>query len=251
MTSPAPRSTGPRTFDDLLRRRLADRPGAPLVTFYDRRSGERTELSVTSYANWVAKHANLLREELDLDDDATVLVDLPAHWLVPVVLGGAWLAGLAVTTDPAVPHDAVVSEVDHVERYAAGGVPVVACALHPFALPAATPLPPGVLDHGHLWPGQSDVHVAVVPPSGAEVAWRAVEGSPASQAELLAEAGTTEAAVPGERLLTTRHPATDRGVPDLLVPLLAGSVVLVRHLDEDPGALESLLAQEQVTRTRT
>ena len=37
------------TFPDLLARRLATPPGQPLVTFYDDTTGERTELSVTTY----------------------------------------------------------------------------------------------------------------------------------------------------------------------------------------------------------
>src|SRR3546814_13660057 len=44
-------------------RRLAADPGQPLVTFYDDTSGERTELSVKTYANWVSKTANLYVDE--------------------------------------------------------------------------------------------------------------------------------------------------------------------------------------------
>jgi uncharacterized protein (TIGR03089 family) len=43
---------------DLLRRD----PGRPLVTFYDDATGERVELSVATYANWVAKTSSLLVE---------------------------------------------------------------------------------------------------------------------------------------------------------------------------------------------
>lgn len=236
-------TAAPRTLAQLLERRLRDQPGSPLVTYYDDATGERTELSVTSWANWVAKHANLFRDELDLDDDATVLVDLPSHWLVPVLLGGAWAAGLAVTTDPGTTHDLVVTDVAGAARHAAGPVPVLACSLHPFALPSPEPLPAGVADHGHLWPGQSDVHVAVVPPTGDETAWRGPEGE-ASLAELLATAAAYGEET-RDRLLTTAHPASERGVPGLLVPLLGGSVVYVRH---GAGPLEARAAQEAVTR---
>ncbi len=47
------------TFAAVLSARLRDDPGQPLVTFYDDASGERVELSVTTYANWVAKAASL------------------------------------------------------------------------------------------------------------------------------------------------------------------------------------------------
>ncbi len=73
----------------------------PLVTFYDDATGERVELSVTTYANWVAKTAALVQDELDLERGAEVLLDLPTHWLGAVWLGAAWSLGLVVTDDPA------------------------------------------------------------------------------------------------------------------------------------------------------
>ena len=54
-----------RTFPALLARLLREDPGRPLVTYYDDATGERTELSVVTYSNWVSKNANLLLEELD------------------------------------------------------------------------------------------------------------------------------------------------------------------------------------------
>ena len=59
------------------------------MTFYDHASGERSELSVTTYANWVAKAASLLVEEHDLERGDALCLDLPAHWLGPVFLGAA------------------------------------------------------------------------------------------------------------------------------------------------------------------
>ncbi len=52
-----------RTPADLLRSALASDPGRPLVTFYDDATGERVELSVATFANWVAKTANLLQAD--------------------------------------------------------------------------------------------------------------------------------------------------------------------------------------------
>src|SRR3954470_12716319 len=117
-----------RTFPDLLAARLQGDPGQPLITAYDDATGERTELSVTTYANWVSKTANLFTDELEPDAGSTVLLDLPAHWLVPVFLGAAWSAALAVTTDPAVAHDLVVCGPESLSSYD-GEDPVVACAL--------------------------------------------------------------------------------------------------------------------------
>ena len=45
-----------RVFADAI----ATDPTRPLLTFYDDATGERTELSGATLANWVAKTANLL-----------------------------------------------------------------------------------------------------------------------------------------------------------------------------------------------
>ena len=50
------------TFSALLATQLRHEPGRPLLTWYDERTGERVELSVTTYANWVAQTASLLVE---------------------------------------------------------------------------------------------------------------------------------------------------------------------------------------------
>ena len=86
------------TFTTLLGSLLRADPGRPLVTYYDHATGERVELSVTTYANWVAKAASLLSEEHDLERGQGLHLDLPTHWLGPVFLGAAWTVGLVVTT---------------------------------------------------------------------------------------------------------------------------------------------------------
>src|SRR3954465_1076748 len=104
-------TTSPAALAALLGRE----PARPLVTFYDDASGERVELSVTTYANWVAKTAGLFQDELDLTRADTVRIDLPTHWVGPVFLGAAWTLGLEVTTGEA---DLVVCGPADVERYA-------------------------------------------------------------------------------------------------------------------------------------
>ena len=83
-------------FADVLARQLRADSSRPLITFYDEATGERVELSVTTYANWVAKAASLLVEEHGLERGQSLCVDLPIHWLGPVFLGAAWTAGLVV-----------------------------------------------------------------------------------------------------------------------------------------------------------
>src|SRR4051795_7233368 len=97
MTTP-PRPVSAATFPGALSALLRTGPARPLVTFHDDATGERVELSVATYANWVAKTAGLLQDELGLDRGAVVLVDLPTHWLGPVWLragrgAGAWGRG--------------------------------------------------------------------------------------------------------------------------------------------------------------
>ncbi|MCW2867223.1 MAG: hypothetical protein JWR20_1411 [Marmoricola sp.] len=231
----------PSTFPALLAARLRSAPAQPLVTAYDEETGERTELSATTYANWVSKTANLLVEELDLEPGDVLLLDLPPHWLVPVFLGAAWTAGVVVTTDPAGAHDAVVCGPDTLPAHTGAGVdggpeggrrgPVLACSLRPFAVRFADALPAGVLDHGVLWAGQSDVFVPLDPIDATTPAWRehGPGGSTTTQGDLLARARSTSYAA-GVRLLTDVHPAHDAGVPVLLGVLVhEGSLVLVRH----------------------
>ena len=224
----------PRTFPDLLAHRLRSDPGQPLVTAYDDTTGERTELSVTTYANWVSKTANLFTEELDLEPGDTVLLDLPSHWLVPVFLGAAWAAGLTVTTDSSSACRLVVCGPATMSDHAASGSHdrVLACSLRPFAIRFAETLPSDVVDYGLAWPGQSDVFFAVEPVEASTPAWRSSDGE-VTQADLLEEARRTAPAA-GVRLLTDVHPAEQRGVPVLLAPLAAGgSLVLVSGAPED------------------
>src|SRR3712207_3399479 len=110
-------AAAPLTFAEVLRLRLRGESGQPLVTWYDARTGERVELSVTTYANWVAKTASLLVEGHDLERGATLRLDLPSHWLGPVFLGAAWSAGLVVTLSG--PGDAVVCGPETVREWAA------------------------------------------------------------------------------------------------------------------------------------
>lgn len=203
------------TFPELIVQRLARDPGRPFVTFYDEATGERTELSAKTYANWVSKTANLLVDELMLDPGEVLLVDLPPHWLSPVFVGAAWSAGLRPVKDGEGTDAAAVVVGPFAEDR---GVPTIACALDPFASRFPDGVPPRVHDYGVLWPGQSDVFSAFdavelpdVPPSD-------------------------------DRVLTDADPAGAAG-RELLVSLLAGagSLVVLRNATDEqwPARAES------------
>lgn len=75
--------------------RFPDR-SQPLVTHYAGPTG-RVELSVASVANAVAKAAGLLRDGLGLEPgEATVSVDLPRHWQLPIWTMAALTVGARV-----------------------------------------------------------------------------------------------------------------------------------------------------------
>lgn len=229
-------SPAPRSFPDVLAAALRADPARPFVTFYDDRTGERVELSLTTYANWVAKTAGLVQDELDVQRGGLVLVDLPTHWLGAVWLGAAWTGGLVVTTDPAAADraDLVVCGPDGVERYAgrAGSVPVVALSLRPLGARFADPLPTGVVDYGAVVLAQPDVFMPLDPPTPGDEAWRDEAGS-RSQAELLAETQAAPLLEEGGRLLTDVNPCSPEGLATVISPLLrSGGAVWVAHPDE-------------------
>lgn len=211
---------GRDTFADLLARRLASSAGHPLVTFYDDRTGERVELSVATYANWVAKTASLLQDELGLVRGDRLVVDLPPHWLGPVWLGAAWSLGLVVGP-PGRDADAVVCGPAGVEQYAAGvEVPVVALSLLPMATRFPTALPDGVLDYGLVVWGQPDAFAAYDPVLADDPAWEDA-GEVLTQVEV-----STVELVGGEgspvRLLTDLDPVSRDGVAAFVEPLRTG-----------------------------
>jgi uncharacterized protein (TIGR03089 family) len=209
----------------------------PLVTFYDDASGERVELSVTTYANWVDKTAGLLQDELDAERGGLLLLDLPTHWLGTVWLGAAWRLGLAVTTEPDLlaSADVVVCGPAGVESYApmATDRAVVALSLRPLGARFSEPLPVGVVDYGAEVLAQPDSFRPLDPPEGADTAWRTAAGT-TSQSALLADAAAEPLVGRRGRLLTDVNPVSASGVRALLSPLLSGGgTVWVAHPDPE------------------
>jgi uncharacterized protein (TIGR03089 family) len=233
-----------QTYPETLARALRTNPGGPFVTFYDEASGERQELSTTTYANWVAKVSGLLLDEHGLERGDSIRIDLPTHWLATVFLGAAWNTGLVVTdsdgSDSSGP-DAVVCGPETLPTWAdeAGKRPTLACSLLPFGVRFADPLPQGVHDVGiEVW-GQPDAFTPWDPPAADDTAtsWAGVE---TSHADLFGGDGKAV------RLLSTVRSASPAGA-ELLASLLTGggSLVLVTNAtDERLAALaESERAQ--------
>jgi uncharacterized protein (TIGR03089 family) len=231
------------TFADVLARQLRADSSRPLITFYDDATGERVELSVTTYANWVAKTASLLAEEHDLERGQSLCVDLPPHWLGPVFLGAAWTVGLVVTGPDDAEADAVVCGPDSLARWAsrAEDLPVLACSLLPLGVRFADPLPAGVHDVGvEVW-GQPDAFTAWDPPGPDQLAW-----SDTTQGELWRSAAAGSLLTDGGRLLSEANPASPPGIASFTEPLArGGSLVLVTHAG--PERLDATYVAERAT----
>ena len=131
------------------------RGARPLVTFYDDATGERVELSVATFDNWVAKTANLLQDGLGARPGSRVGLLLPLHWQTTVWLVACWCAGLVAA--PQTPDaDIVVACPDRIaDAPIRAGVDVVALSLAPLGRPLDA-APPGVLDYAIVVPSYGD-----------------------------------------------------------------------------------------------
>jgi uncharacterized protein (TIGR03089 family) len=234
--------------DQLLAQALARDPARPLLTYYDDGTGERAELSATTLANWVAKTANLLQDELALSPGDRVAVVLPTHWQTAAVLLATWAVGGVASTEP---EEAAVAftDVPRLPRVlAAQPGDVAALSLAPLGRGLAEPAE-GALDFAKVVRVQADRFSPYVPVADDALAVDD-DGGLLSGAELVAEARRRAAELGlhmTDRVLSVlpwRDPAD--WVDGLLAPLAAGaSLVLCAH--PDPAELLHRAEAEQVT----
>ncbi|GAA4794747.1 TIGR03089 family protein [Actinomycetospora chlora] len=215
--------------DALLSPLLAGDPARPLITFYDDATGERIELSGATFGNWVAKTANLLRDECDVEPGAPVAVLLPAHWQTAAALCAVWACGAEVVADAA-GAEVALADAEHLDAAAGAGV-VVGFSLDAFGQGLGERLPAGAVDyatevrvHGdHFDP------LAPVPDDGPALAGADVATVVATARSRAAELGLG----PDDRVLSTAEwpVATAGGLVDGFLAVLAAgaSLVQVRH----------------------
>src|ERR671910_581761 len=134
---------------DLLLAELRRDRSRPLITYYDDETGERVELSVATFDNWVAKTAGLLRDGLGVEAGGRVAFLLPAHWQAGGWGMGCWgggaCAGVLGMTDRV---DVAVTGPDALsDAVGAGAAQIVALSLRPLGARFTDPLPAGVLDY--------------------------------------------------------------------------------------------------------
>lgn len=89
------------TPSDLLARELQRDGSRPFITWYDVATGARVELSVATTANWVAKAAGYLADELIILPGDPVLIEPALHWITAVLLLAIWTVGGDAETNPA------------------------------------------------------------------------------------------------------------------------------------------------------
>ncbi|MCP2258644.1 TIGR03089 family protein [Streptoalloteichus tenebrarius] len=232
--------------DRLLGRLLALDPGRPLITHYDDASGARVELSRATIANWAAKTANWLVDELDVEQGSPVAVALPAHWQTVGVLLGAWWCGAEVTDDPSGAAVAFVRP-DAGSVAAAGAADLVAAvALDPMGRGLAEP-PAGSVDYVSSARVHGDTFRPPLPVDGDTPA---LLGSTVDEVMASAAARAAEFGLGAEdRVLSTVDWNLPGGVLDGLLAVLAGSASLVQVSNPDPGALPARATSERVTAT--
>lgn len=211
----------------LLARLRRQDSGRPRVTWYGA-DGERVELSARVLENWVAKTANLLVEELEVEVGDAVRLDLPAHWrtvawrLAVAAVGGE----LAAQDGGAAPDVLVVADgspgLAGATSGTGTGVPrhLVVQALGALAFRAQV-VPPGALDAAAVVAGYGDELPAVVGAPGLVVT------GPPSDARVLVDARSGD----------------DDAALDAVLAALAGggSAVLLGPGSPDP---ERVAAQE-------
>ncbi|OJZ64487.1 TIGR03089 family protein [Mycolicibacterium diernhoferi] len=222
-------------------------PVGPRITYYDDATGERIEVSTVTLANWAAKTANLLRDELGAGPGTRVAVLLPAHWQTAAVLLGAWWIGAEVlwgAEDPAA-EIALCTAVRIDEADAAVGAAmgeVVALSLDPFGKPVPD-LPIGVTDYATSVRVHGDQIVPERSP-GAALNGRTVSGLLAAATASAAEQGLTDA----DRVLSTASWDTEDDLIRNFLAVLAAGASLVQVSHPDPAALDRRREMEKVTR---
>ncbi len=221
---------------------LAADPAGPRITYYDDATGERIELSAVTMANWAAKTANLLRDEMGAGPGTRVAVLLPAHWQTAAALFGVWWIGCEVVLDGDA--DMALCTRDRLDEAddAVSGGEVAVLSLDPFGKPAPD-LPIGVTDYATAVRVHGDQIVPERVP-GPALAGRSVS-------EVL-EAARNSAAAQGftadDRVLSSAAWATPDELVANLIAVFAAGASLVQVANPDVGAQERRRTTEKVTR---
>lgn len=221
---------------------LAHNPAAPRITYYDDAGGERVELSTVTLANWAAKTANLLRDELSAGPGSRVAVLLPAHWQSAAVLFGVWWIGAEVVLSG--PADIALCTAQRLdEADAAVGMGEIAIlSLDAFGQPVPD-LPVGITDYATAVRAQGD-QIVPEPAPGPALAGRGVD-------EVLDDARSRAAALgltAADRVWSAGQWSTPELLMDHLLAVYAAGASLVQVANPDAAAQQRRRDTEKVTR---
>jgi len=230
--------------DALLGPLLAADPTGPRITYYDDAGGERIELSTVTLANWAAKTANLLREELGAGPGSRVAVLLPAHWQTAAVLLGVWWIGAEVVLANGAADIAfcTADRLAEADDAVAGGE-VAVLSLDAFGAPVPG-LPIGVTDYATAVRVHGDTVVGERSP-GPALDGRSPDEVLDAARRSAAEWGLTKA----DRVMSDRGWSTPDDLIDHLIAELAAGASLVQVAHPDAALLDRRRQTEKVTRT--
>lgn len=226
---------------------MATNPAGPRITYYDDATGERIELSTATLANWAAKTANLLRDEMGATPGSRVAVLLPAHWQTAAVLFGVWWIGCEVVlADAETPEvDIALCTADRLDEAdaAVGMGEIAVLSLDPFGKPVPD-LPVGVTDYATSVRVHGDQIVPEQVP-GPALDGRSVDDVlAAARASAAAQGLTAE-----DRIMSTAGWETAEDIVERLLAVYVVGASLVQVANPDPDLLDRRRQTEKLTRT--
>jgi len=210
------------------------------VTYVAPGTGERMELSATSFLNAAAKAAGLLRDDLDVEPGDPVGVRLPLHWQRSVWWAACALVGAVYIPDST--ETVTVVSREHLAQ-AASTDHVVLVSLAPFGLPDGGPIPAGVIEAATAARVHPDDFVPYEVPVDD---WPLMPGLTAVEAMDRAEEICRRRAVPAGARVAVLPDDDDRDLLHLAVPLVAGGSVIL--INSDGHDIDDTLAAEGGTR---
>lgn len=200
------------------------------------------ELSRATAANWAAKTANWLVDELDVEPGTPVLVDLPAHWQSAGVFLGSWWCGAHVV-DTAEGAEVAFVPANEPTR-GRGARTVAALGLDALGAPLRNP-DPDVVDYISEIRTHGDDFTPIPPIDGSTQALLedTVDGALQQAAERARALGLRES----DRVMSTLDWKLPGGVLDGLLAVLSARASLVQCANPDPDQWERRKETEKVT----
>lgn len=212
----------------------------------------RTELSTASLANWSAKTAGFLVDELGARPGDTVVWRVRRSWQGVPLLLGSWWAGMVVTDlyDPAAESDAAAAFIDEDDE--SGADEVIVASSHPFGV-GSGPLPDFYRHVSEAILPQADRFIPRGPVAIADSVAVATNDGAVTTGELLDRTVRAAAVIgpAGRVLCTVDLTLPDRVCSALLGALAAdGSLIRVTHeVAADHAALARIADDEGATVT--